>query len=51
MFNDLASGRVDGLIMSVASSTQDTGHIKTLQETGIPIVFLTGFARILLRIK
>lgn len=39
MFNDLASGRVDGLIMSVASSTQDTGHIKTLQETGIPIVF------------
>lgn len=39
MLDDLASGRVDGLIMSVASNTQDTSHIKTLQETGIPIVF------------
>lgn len=39
MLDDLASGRVDGLIMSVASNTQDASHIKTLQETGIPIVF------------
>jgi LacI family transcriptional regulator len=39
MLDDMASGRVDGLIMSVASNTQDTGHIKTLQQTGIPIVF------------
>jgi len=39
MLGDLASGRVDGVIMSVASNTEDTSHIKTLQETGIPIVF------------
>ncbi|WP_244228752.1 LacI family DNA-binding transcriptional regulator [Mucilaginibacter endophyticus] len=39
MLSDLASGRVDGVIMSVASNTEDTSHIKTLQETGIPIVF------------
>jgi len=39
MFGELASGRVDGVIMSVASNTQDTKHIKTLQQTGIPIVF------------
>jgi len=39
MFGELASGRVDGVIMSVASNTKDTSHIKTLQETGIPIVF------------
>jgi LacI family transcriptional regulator len=39
MFGELASGRVDGVIMSVASNTEDTSHIKALQETGIPIVF------------
>jgi LacI family transcriptional regulator len=39
MFGELASGRVDGVIMSVASNTEDTKHIKTLQESGIPIVF------------
>lgn len=39
MFGELASGRVDGVIMSVASNTEDTAHIKTLQEAGIPIVF------------
>ncbi len=39
MFGELASGRVDGIIMSVASNTEDTGHIKALQQTGIPIVF------------
>lgn len=39
MFGELASGRVDGVIMSVASNTEDTSHIKALQQTGIPIVF------------
>lgn len=39
MFGELASGRVDGVIMSVASNTEDTTHIKALQEAGVPIVF------------
>jgi LacI family transcriptional regulator len=39
MFSELAGGRVDGILMSVASNTKDTGHIKHLQQTGIPIVF------------
>jgi LacI family transcriptional regulator len=39
MFGELASGRVDGVIMSVASDTEDTSHIKALQQTGIPIIF------------
>jgi len=39
MFTELASGRVDGVIMSVASNTEDTNHIKTLQQAGVPIVF------------
>jgi len=39
MFGELASGRVDGVIMSVASNTEDTSHIKALQEAGVPIVF------------
>jgi LacI family transcriptional regulator len=39
MFGELASGRVDGVIMSVASNTEDTSHIKTLQQAGVPIVF------------
>jgi len=39
MFNELTSGRVDGILMSVASNTKDTRHIKELQRAGIPIVF------------
>jgi LacI family transcriptional regulator len=39
MFNELTSGRVDGILMSVASNTKDTRHIKELQQAGIPIVF------------
>jgi LacI family transcriptional regulator len=40
MFNDLTSGRVDGILMSVASNTKDTQHIRNLQQAGgIPIVF------------
>jgi len=39
MFGELASGRVDGVIMSVASNTEDNSHIKTLQQAGVPVVF------------
>ncbi|MEZ2338050.1 LacI family DNA-binding transcriptional regulator [Mucilaginibacter sp. RCC_168] len=39
MFNDLSSGRVDGVIMSVASNTKDIRHIQELQQAGVPIVF------------
>lgn len=39
MFNELSGGRVDGVLMSVASGTKDTGHIKALQQAGIPVVF------------
>ncbi|WP_419698526.1 LacI family DNA-binding transcriptional regulator [Mucilaginibacter sp. NFX135] len=39
MFNDLSSGRVDGVIMSVASNTKEIRHIQELQQAGVPIVF------------
>lgn len=39
MFNDLTSGRVDGVLMSVASNTKDIKHIQDLQQMGVPIVF------------
>lgn len=39
MFSELAGGRVDGVLMSVASNTKDTAHISHLQQAGIPIVF------------
>ncbi|MBF9221124.1 LacI family DNA-binding transcriptional regulator [Hymenobacter ruricola] len=35
----LKGGRIDGLLMSVASGTEDFAHIKSLQETNLPIVF------------
>ncbi|MDB5234142.1 MAG: transcriptional regulator, LacI family [Hymenobacter sp.] len=35
----LKGGRVDGLLMSVASGTEDFAHIKSLRESNIPIVF------------
>ncbi len=39
MFNDLSSGRVDGVLMSVASNTKDIRHIQDLQQAGVPVVF------------
>lgn len=39
MFADLSSGRVDGVLMSVASNTKDIKHIQELQQAGVPIVF------------
>jgi LacI family transcriptional regulator len=35
----LASGRVDGVLLSVASESADFGHLEFLRERGIPIVF------------
>jgi LacI family transcriptional regulator len=35
----LQSGRVDGVIMSVSSETDDISHLKELQKKQIPIVF------------
>jgi LacI family transcriptional regulator len=39
MFSDLSSGRVDGVLMSVASNTKDIKHIQELQQAGVPVVF------------
>jgi LacI family transcriptional regulator len=35
----LHNGRVDGVLISLSSTTKDYGHIKELQERGLPIVF------------
>ena len=35
----LKGGRIDGLLMSVASGTEDFAHIKSLQDTNLPMVF------------
>jgi LacI family transcriptional regulator len=35
----LQSGRVDGILMSLASETKNTNHLKDLHSKGIPFVF------------
>jgi LacI family transcriptional regulator len=35
----LHSGRVDGVLISVSSTTQDYSHLQELQRKGVPIVF------------
>lgn len=35
----LHNGRVDGVLISVSSTTKDYTHLKELQERGLPIVF------------
>jgi LacI family transcriptional regulator len=35
----LKGGRIDGLLMSVASGTEDFAHLKSLKEINLPIVF------------
>ena len=35
----LAARRVDGLLMSLSSQTVDIGHLKSLHERGLPLVF------------
>jgi LacI family transcriptional regulator len=35
----LKGGRVDGILMSVASGTEDIAHLESLEEANIPLVF------------
>lgn len=35
----LLNGRVDGIIMSLSGGSEDTGHLKELQESKVPVVF------------
>jgi len=35
----LHNGRVDGLLISLSSTTKDINHLEELQKTGLPIVF------------
>ena len=39
ILKDFQSGRVDGILMSVASETNESLHIKELYSRNIPIVF------------
>lgn len=39
ILEDIQSGRVDGVLMSVASETCSTEHIKGLQTAGLPLIF------------
>jgi LacI family transcriptional regulator len=39
MVQHLLNGRVDGILMSVASETADTSHIAEFAKHGIPVVF------------
>ena len=36
---DCSSGRIDGLLISISSNTQDAEHIQKLQNENIPVVF------------
>ena len=39
MARHFASGRVDGVLLSVASSSQDFAHLQVLRDRSIPLVF------------
>ncbi len=39
ILNDIKSGRVDGVLMSISSETSNSHHIKELTARNIPIVF------------
>ena len=40
----LQSGRVDGVIMSIASNTKDHAHVTALMEAGIQVIFFDRIA-------
>jgi LacI family transcriptional regulator len=40
----LQNGRVDGILISLSSQTDDTTHLKELKDKGIPIVFFDRVA-------
>lgn len=35
----LLNGRVDGILMSLSGGSEDTGHLRELQESKVPVVF------------
>jgi len=35
----LLNGRVDGILMSLSGGSEDTGHLKELQDSKVPVVF------------
>jgi LacI family transcriptional regulator len=39
ILNEIKSGRVDGVLMSISSETSNSHHIKALTDRNIPIVF------------
>lgn len=39
ILNEIKSGRVDGVLMSISSETSNSRHIKALRDRNIPIVF------------
>lgn len=39
ILDDVRSGRVDGVLMSVSSETTSTAHISAVQGAGLPLVF------------
>jgi len=39
VINELTNGRVDGVLISVASNTRDGDHFNALKRKGIPVVF------------
>ena len=51
ILRDFRSGRVDGVLISVSGGAKRNSHIHDLCAKKIPLVFLTGSARILMRQK
>lgn len=44
ILNEFASGRVDGVLMSLSSETSDYAHIEVLNKNDIPVVFFDRVA-------
>ena len=45
--NHLASGRVDGILASISSETNDIGHLEELNKKKIPVVFFDRVSEII----
>ncbi len=44
IMNLLQNGRVDGIMVSLSSQTDDTSHLEAIKENGIPLVFFDRVA-------
>jgi len=44
ILNEFKNGRVDGILISVSKETKNIDHINEAMESGLPLVFLTGYA-------